>query len=352
MKNFYAEYIKEYKKVIHQGFVDEESIFKNFNLDLKKLSELNNKDYGEFKLFHDTKSIFLDHIEKYEYLYELLNDTYSKEQYIKYYTFQTLNSKFYRAPFDIKYFITKQNEMEKLIENKSEYKSLDIGIMNIFNLNKIGFNCKIWASSLGIVLDFILEQYRYKNLVEVEKNDVVIDCGGAIGDTAVYFASKGCSKVYVYEFIPSSLQMIDAQLKLNPTMNDTIEVVENAVWKESGITLSYVDRGNASQVGEYGLYPNNVVTLSIDELVKKNNIKKVDIIKMDIEGAEYEALLGAKETIKRFKPKLMISVYHKKDDLYTIPTLIKSMSEDYDFYFDYYTDIGWEAILYAKHKEL
>ena len=87
--------------------------------------------------------------------------------------------------------------------------------------------------------------------------------------------------------------------------------------------------------------------MSIDDLVIKKKLSKVDFIKMDIEGAEVPALNGAINTIKKYKPKLAICAYHKRDDLITITNLILKINPKYKLYFDYYTDIGWEAVLYA-----
>ena len=55
-------------------------------------------------------------------------------------------------------------------------------------------------------------------------------------------------------------------------------------------------------------------------------------LKMDIEGAEYNALLGAEQTIRRHSPKLAICVYHGYDDLWRIPALIESFNPNYTFY--------------------
>ena len=57
-----------------------------------------------------------------------------------------------------------------------------------------------------------------------------------------------------------------------------------------------------------------------------------DLIKMDVEGAEPDLLLGAKNTIRRYRPKLMISAYHQADHLFEIPELIRAMVPDYKLY--------------------
>ncbi len=70
---------------------------------------------------------------------------------------------------------------------------------------------------------------------------------------------------------------------------------------------------------------------------------------MDIEGSEYEALLGLKNKIKKYKPKLAISVYHNNDHLWQIPKLIYELNPDYKFYLRYYGGpiLPTEYILYA-----
>ena len=68
---------------------------------------------------------------------------------------------------------------------------------------------------------------------------------------------------------------------------------------------------------------------------------------MDIEGSEYEALEGAKNLICNCKPDLSICVYHKRDDLFTIPKLIHSFYDKYKFYLRAYSRYSTEIVLYA-----
>ena len=91
-----------------------------------------------------------------------------------------------------------------------------------------------------------------------------------------------------------------------------------------------------------------VETITINTFLQQKGLKKIDFIKMDIEGAEIPALIGAKETIKRFKPKRAISAYHKWDDLFTISKLIHGTRDDYSYYLDCTTGFGGEAILYCN----
>ena len=70
---------------------------------------------------------------------------------------------------------------------------------------------------------------------------------------------------------------------------------------------------------------------------------------MDIEGAELEALRGAAKTIRRCKPKLAICVYHRREDLITIPQFIKSISSGYKLYLRGHLYCPSEVVLYAIH---
>ena len=68
---------------------------------------------------------------------------------------------------------------------------------------------------------------------------------------------------------------------------------------------------------------------------------------MDIEGAELDTLKGAQKTILKYRPKLAICVYHKPEDLLTIPSYILSLHKDYRLYLRNYMMPGRETVLYA-----
>ena len=86
--------------------------------------------------------------------------------------------------------------------------------------------------------------------------------------------------------------------------------------------------------------------ISIDDYVHEHKIR-VDVIKMDIEGGEYDALKGAENTLRKFQPRLMISAYHRPDDLWVLRELIQQINPNYKFYFGHHTPVQWESVLYA-----
>ena len=74
---------------------------------------------------------------------------------------------------------------------------------------------------------------------------------------------------------------------------------------------------------------NEVEGISIDEFVETNSIKKLDYIKMDVEGWEYNVIMGARNTIRRFEPKVVVTLYHGTSDLFTLPLLMNSVGNYY-----------------------
>jgi len=91
-----------------------------------------------------------------------------------------------------------------------------------------------------------------------------------------------------------------------------------------------------------------VTTISIDDLVKVKNLPRVDIIKMDIEGAELSALKGAEQTLRAFRPRLAISLYHNESDLIEIPEFMNSLNLGYEFFLDHFSIHNEETVLFAR----
>ena len=100
--------------------------------------------------------------------------------------------------------------------------------------------------------------------------------------------------------------------------------------------------GRQSAVSSYGK-PRQA--RSVDSVLSG---ERADIIKMDVEGAEEEAINGACSTIRKYRPKLMISLYHRNRDIFYIPLMIKKLNPDYRLCIRHQPYIpAWETNLYA-----
>lgn len=87
--------------------------------------------------------------------------------------------------------------------------------------------------------------------------------------------------------------------------------------------------------------------ISVDEFCKHNYLRKVDFIKLDVEGSESDAIKGSIQTITKFRPKLAICLYHTPRDLYYLPKFISTIVPDYKFYIGHHHASLHETVLYA-----
>lgn len=195
--------------------------------------------------------------------------------------------------------------------------------------------------------------YQYFPINEIMKpyeKEVFVDAGAYDGGTSVQFAewSKGKYKnIYAMEPDPLMYNILQGTIELSNLKN--IEAVNCGAYSKTGKTFFVEDsETGSSRIADEA--EKSIQVISIDEMLRG---KEATYIKMDIEGAEMEALKGAKCTIEKYHPKLAISVYHWEDDLWKIPFYIIENYPWYRIYIRHYTNITTETIMYAvdnKHS--
>jgi FkbM family methyltransferase len=252
---------------------------------------------------------------------------------------------------------------QQLIEShQSKNDFIDIHFMDtrmpLTDLAFLGVPVKMYYSALGINIDFIIKQYelhRSEVHIEAEPGDFVIDAGGCFGDTALYFANKVGENgaVHVFEFIPDNIEVLKKNISLNMHLKQIIKLIPNPLWSSSGDDVFYASNGPASRVSMEAFegYTNKTTTLSIDEYFRSEKIPVINFIKMDIEGAELNALKGAEDTIRQFKPKLAIALYHSTAEFDSIPRYINELNLGYKFYLSHSTIYGEETMLFATTEK-
>jgi FkbM family methyltransferase len=186
------------------------------------------------------------------------------------------------------------------------------------------------------------EKQYFPSLFEMGENEVLIDCGAYDGDISLFFAKQIKPEV-IYAFECDT--EIFLKLKRNTSHLHNIHIFEKGCWSRKAI-LSFTNCGTmASKIDSDGQI--KIEADSIDNIVQD----AATFIKMDVEGAEFEALKGARNTILKYTPKLAISVYHLKEDLISIPHYILSLNDKYELYLRHYESFSSELILYAKPKQ-
>jgi FkbM family methyltransferase len=161
-----------------------------------------------------------------------------------------------------------------------------------------------------IVPDFNYYQHFYK----VKADDIVLDAGANCGHLSIFFSKLVGKEGLVYAFEPDviNIERINRNKQLNKDLFDNIKIEELLLWDENKL----VDFYEAGTVGSSAVWIPDAdkcvqkQAVRIDDWVLKNNIKKLDFIKMDIEGAEIEALVGCVQTIEALKPNFAIASYH------------------------------------------
>jgi FkbM family methyltransferase len=186
------------------------------------------------------------------------------------------------------------------------------------------------------------EQYFEPFLNLQKSGEVFVDVGGFDGYTTQEFIQLAPQYEKVHFFEPEEKNMRVAKERLSK--------FDHIVFHQLGLsdakaTLQFDTSGSSSKISQEG-----DVTIEVDRL--DDIIKeRVTFIKMDIEGAEPQAIAGAKETIAKYHPKLAISVYHRKDDFWAIPQQILSIRDDYSIYLRHYTEGISETIMFFIPKE-
>ncbi len=164
-----------------------------------------------------------------------------------------------------------------------------------------------------VALDFDYYTHFYK----LKNGDVIIDAGANEGYLSIFFSKLAGNLGKVYAFEPDSynIKKINENLDLNKDCVNSVFIEDKLLWNSDEL----VDFCESGTVGSSAIWisdQSKVVkkqAITIDSWVKQNNLSKLDFIKMDIEGAEIEALDGCIETIAKFKPNFAIASYHIVD---------------------------------------
>ncbi len=163
------------------------------------------------------------------------------------------------------------------------------------------------------------------------KNRDIVDGGAYIGDSAlVFYNYLQPRRIYALEPDPYNYSLLKRTISMNKLENKIIPINYGLYNKESGMSFAGGSGGTSRiSTDDRGNY---IEVVTIDTLVKKYNIVP-GLIKLDIEGYEKEAIEGAISTLKKYKPVLLIALYHTAKDFFEIPPLIKSVDEKYRFRF-------------------
>lgn len=270
---------------------------------------------------------------------------------------------FWKADIKAEGIIDKDSEMKEVLNipvhtyDTVNFQNVDCLIISMYNKSAV-INCTDLAVSLGMDEENIIVYRNYQNSIEqsdkqyfddfikYEEGETFVDAGVLNLDTSLRFA-KECEKrnifdykIYAFEPDEKSYDMCIKVKEQHPEID--IVLYNKGLWSsDTTVCFETTGTGSGSIIDKEDA--DRIEVVSLDSCVKE----KVTFIKMDIEGAELDALKGCQNTIKHYRPKLAICVYHKREDIIEIPKYIKSLVPDYPLYLRHYTNTFMETVLYA-----
>ncbi|MBR5632629.1 MAG: FkbM family methyltransferase, partial [Clostridia bacterium] len=180
----------------------------------------------------------------------------------------------------------------------------------------------------------------WQDIIRPDKYINIADCGAYTGDTATEFIAKckNVKKIYALEPDPKNFK------KLSAIEDERIIPINKGSWDRCETVEFNMGAGRGAAQGKQG----KTVLLDFDTLDSIVANERIDYIKYDVEGAEAKALIGSEATIKSSSPDLLVSLYHRSEDIFELIFLVRSLCPRHKLYlrrFSYIPD--WDINLYA-----
>jgi FkbM family methyltransferase len=189
------------------------------------------------------------------------------------------------------------------------------------------------------------ETYFPSDLVRPLDDEVFVDCGAFTGDTIEAFIQTRAGRfkeIVAIEPDPVNAQALQERIAAWNARGIGPVHVEPVAAGSRRDTLCFSATGTAGSCVGQG--PDTVQVLPLDDALGG---RSTTYIKFDVEGAERDALLGVANTIRSHQPVLAVCLYHKPEDLWDLPLLIRTLGSDYKMYLRRYSDERWETVCYA-----
>jgi FkbM family methyltransferase len=190
------------------------------------------------------------------------------------------------------------------------------------------------------------ETYFPNGLVELGDHETFVDCGAFDGDTLrAFLQRKGndFTRLIAFEPDPTNFAVLQSFVAGLPrATRERIEVRPIAVHSRRETLRFSADNGAGSAVSQGGVV--EVQADSLDDLL--DGITPT-FLKMDIEGAEPNAIRGATTILRTSAPKLAVCLYHAREHLWTLPKAIREANPGYDMFLRRHSDECWETVAYG-----
>ena len=198
------------------------------------------------------------------------------------------------------------------------------------------------SGDVAYILPLSDDRQYFNEITEDTRKEYFVDCGAFNGDTLRKMISHSGERFCGATCFEPDTQNYSALVKMSKLYGN-VQCINRGCWKDEA-TLYFREMGSAGQIVGSEDATTRVDVTTIDSACRDQN---VTFIKMDIEGAERSAIIGARETIERCIPKLAICCYHKADDIWRLMRLIDEIKDGYRFYLRHHSNGICETVLYA-----
>jgi FkbM family methyltransferase len=207
---------------------------------------------------------------------------------------------------------------------------------------------RVWGNFDVLARPVSQESYFPDDIFSLLPDEKFVDCGAYDGITVQHFLSRQPSftgRVLAVEPDPGNYARLQTYIStLDPELGARIEAVPYALGQMRGKVRFDATGDMGAAISSAGTV--EVDCLPLDDLFAESAFSPT-YIKMDIEGAELDALQGAQNTIRSLSPILAICSYHRYDDLWRIPAYIHSLYPDYSLFLRPHEIEGWQLVCYA-----
>ena len=186
-------------------------------------------------------------------------------------------------------------------------------------------------------------QYFGEPFLEVTTDEIFIDGGTCNFDTCLLFFNfnnKKYRKIYCFE--PNETEFNKCVKYVEQYKIKNVELHQKGLYSSDANMKFRLGETGDSAIDE-NYYDIKIPVTSIDKVLKG---REATLIKLDIEGSEYQALIGAEKTIKKYKPRLMISGYHLPNDCIKLTKKILEYNSEYKVYIRHYNYNVYETVIY------
>lgn len=313
--------IKIYGVIASDDFVRGQS-FRGFTV--KKLSDIENEldDFIVITAFGTSRSDVINHIVEISKKHTVLSVD------VPVYGDNIFNMEFYNSHYD---------EIEKAYNLMADEQS-----RKVFK-NEICFKL---SGNLKYLFDSFSDKDEvFKNIIKLSDNENYLDLGAYRGDTIqelLSYTDGHYNSIVALEPDKKTFQ----KLKTAVENMKSVQLFNMGIWSDDCDMMFNASLGRGSSISSGG--NQSLAVTKVDTLYR---VRRLTYMKMDVEGAEYMALKGSVNTLKRDCPKLNIAAYHRSEDIFGLPLMIHEINPQYNIYLRQHPYIpAWDMNIYAVGK--